>query len=122
MKNKTIFILLTLMVALFAIGTIAQAITLKDFFEKPLPSATDFMEKAIEWFKWLWSKIIYYMDSILGWTLDNVLTNIWKFFVWLWNLIKDGILTGWGLIDQIARMLASGSGIDWGNIQWPWNN
>ncbi|KKS07344.1 MAG: hypothetical protein UU61_C0018G0007, partial [Parcubacteria group bacterium GW2011_GWB1_41_4] len=30
MKNKTIFILLTLMVALFAIGTIAQAITLKD--------------------------------------------------------------------------------------------
>lgn len=100
--------------------SIAGAVTLKDFFQKPLPSVVEFMNRVIDWLSWFWSKTLYYTDIVLNWTLDVALIKTWKFFLWLWNLVKTGILTGWSLIDTVARGLSTGSGIDWANIQWPW--
>ncbi len=102
------------------LGVTTHALTTKEFSQKPLPNVIEFMNKVIDWFAWLWSKILYYADIILNWTLDVALVKTWKFFLWLWNLIKTGVITGWNLIDQVAEQLASGSGIDWKNIVWPW--
>ena len=115
---KKIFVVSILGIIL--LGAATHAITLNDFFQEPLPNVIEFVEKAIDWFSWLWSKIIFYADIILNWTLDVALVKTWKFFLWLWDLIKTGVMTGWQMIDAIARGLATGSGIDWGSIQWPW--
>ena len=64
--------------------------------------------------------IISLLGIIFNWSLDVALVKTWKFFLWLWTLIKAGIMNGWNLISQIAQQLASGSGIDWANIVWPW--
>lgn len=116
--GKKIFVLLAVAAL---IAATAQGITLKEFSQKPLPSVIEFMDKAIDWLSWFWSKIVYYANIVLNWSLDVALVKTWKFFLWLWGLIKAGIMNGWNLIDQIIQQLASGSGINWQNIQWPWN-
>ena len=97
-----------------------NGITLKDFFQKPLPSVNEFIEKVSVWASWVGEKIIYWSEKIFNWTIDQVLTETWKVIIWLWQLVKTGLINGWSLIDKIATGLATGTGIDWGNIRWPW--
>ncbi len=115
-------ILIISILGIILLGATTHALTFKEFFQKPLPNVVEFAEKAIDWFAWLCSKIIFYAVIVLNWTLDVALVKTWKFFVWLWLLIKTAMATGWDLIDQLARGLATSSGIDWRNIRWPWSN
>lgn len=116
---KKIFVISLLGIILLGVTT--HALTIKEFSQKPLPNVVEFMDKALDWLGWFWSKIISFTNAVFNWTIDVFLTKLWKIIVWFWDLMKTGVLTGWALIDQIIKQLASGSGIDWQNIQWPWN-
>ena len=103
------------------IASTAGAVTLKEFFQEPMPNVVEFMDKVIIWLGWLWQKILYVTDVVLNWTLDSFLIYFWKVTVWFWNLVKTSFLAGWQTINAVAEALATGTDIDWQNIQWPWN-
>ena len=114
-------IIIISLLGLIAISTSAHALTLKEFFQEPMPNVVEFMDKVVIWLGLLWQKTLYVTDVVLNWTLDSFLIYFWKVTVWFWNLVKTSFLAGWQMIDAVARGLATGSEIDWRNIQWPWN-
>jgi hypothetical protein len=117
--NKKIILSITILGILLASSV--QALTLREILQKPLPSVIDFVNKVIALAQWLWSKIVYYGDIILDWTLDNILAYIWKVVLWFWNLSKTAFISGWQMLENIIKALLGQSGIDWGNIKWPWD-
>lgn len=117
MKTKLFLATLTLGL-LFA--TTVQALTLKEIFQRPLPNVVDFVNQIINWAKWLWSKITYYGNLILNWSLDNLIAYLVKVIRWFWQLIKSGFLTGLEMLKNLLKILLGQSGIDWKNIKWPW--
>jgi hypothetical protein len=117
---KTGVILLSTFCFLFTVVS-ADALTLRELLEKPLPNVSAFMAKVWDWLNWLWAKIVAIVNLILDWTLDNILAYIWKILVWAWNLIKTTFMEAWNAFLYFWGLIKDNDFVDWENIAWPWD-
>lgn len=98
----------------------AQAVTLRDFLDQPLPDVGLFMARVLSWLRWLLAKILQFVNLILDWTLDNILAYLWKILIWAWNFIVESFRAGWRAFLYIWSLIVNNSIVDFESIRWPW--
>ena len=116
-----LFLLFFIVLSGFLLGNFAAAITLQDLLNQPLPDIGAFMVRAWDFLVWLWDRIVFYTNIILNWSLDNILTYIWRVLVWAWNTLVNSLISGWYALLYFWDLLINNSFIDFSSVSWPWD-
>lgn len=104
-KIKKYLAFLGILLAISLAANKTFALSLKEFFEQPLPNVLEFMDKAGIWIK-NWSFEAWeFLKNIYNWSLENILAKIWQGIIWLGTTVKNGITGGLNFVVEIFKKI-----------------
>lgn len=104
-KIKKYLAFLGILLAISLAANKTFALSLKEFFEQPLPNVLEFMDRAGESIKTLSLQLWEWLKTIYSWSIDNILSKIWQGIIWLGTTVKDGITGGLDFVVEIFKKI-----------------